>query len=678
MNLRSDFAAARPLALAQAFVAPLGPAACAVLFDEPAGTALHARLTVRLAGGAPPQVFLSARLELRAGGARRLVLLRRPAEEIEARGVLVELAGLPAATIDPAWLQAPRVAAEALLDGLAAPGLRQLLRLALGTAASALGAAAGPSLAALADRAFARIGSPELVAAAWTPFGAEGGIMTWRLPAALDPAALGPLVLAGPAGVAQRPLDAPRLERAGAARLLHLHLPARPQPDAAAIGLGPQPAALRPPAPERPSRPFAAWLARRDPATRAWALGLLESAAAGDPRAAALAAELRHAADPAPRLAVRALAGDPGGVLYALALDDPHGLVAAIRIERGAARLDLAATHGEIAGRAALPRSSAIEDRARIRLLHRSGRLRAAFDGPLPPFRGPAPQGLAGPDAVSALAASRLAMDRPARRAATLDFGPRPRRLALSVVAPVGPDLDLLRARAALVAAEPGGLRVEIVCPAAEGPEAKAAAAVLEHTSAVFGLAHRLVVLDAAADAADLLLAGLAAAEGPSLLLMGERVLPDGPGWLAPWRRLGPGRPLAGAVLLDHDGAVLDAGGPLAGPGRFAGLPAADLPRAARARTARLSAACAGLARAAAERLAAGPRHPNPDVMLAALAAAYAAEGRPPSVRLASRFRRFGAPGPTALDAAADAAAAAALVKASFRTAGAERGPCRP
>jgi hypothetical protein len=132
-------------------------------------------------------------------------------------------------------------------------------------------------------------------------------------------------------------------------------------------------------------------------------------------------------------------------------------------------------------------------------------------------------------------------------------------------------------------------------------------------------------------------------------------------------------------VLLDHDGAVLDAGGEARGPcpdRRWRGLSAAALPRTAAAATALLNAGCVGLARPAVDRLLAAPeRHPNPDVMLAALAAALRAEGARPATLLAARFVRYAAVPADPLEAAADAAALARAVKGFFSLGG-EEGAC--
>lgn len=803
MNMRMRFPLARegwPLSagpLAPAVVAPLGPAAAALAFDEPAAAERRAR--GRLTAWAPEEGPASGtgggrwgaiggrsaatRLPLRAGGLRRVLLVRRPAAALAQRGVWLGLDGAAAAAIDPDWLESPLVEPAALLDGLGDDGRRRLLRLALTAGGALFGPEAAGVCGALAARLLDALGAPELEPVAWRPIGASGGVATWRAPAGLAAAALGDVVALAPAP-GLRVAGAGRVVEVGKdGRLLHLHLSRPLPPGGLAVSLGARP--LRLPAPGA-ARPLAGWFARRGPEVRAWAATLVEAAAAADPGAAALARELRHAAAPAPRLAAR-IAGTPRGLLVEWTLTDPHGLVAAIRFERGGMAAELPAA-AEGAAHVALPRASALADHCRVRLAHRSGRLSLVHDAPVAEFRGAVAPGFgacAPEAAAAALARARLDVERfdveqrgggagrrfPAPRAG-LRMGAPPARPGLSVIAPAEGGLDMMRARAAMIAAERGVRRegdVEVILHCAEGAAARAARAAAAQAVTVFGVPHRVVALAGAADAGERLLAALAAAEGAAALLLGAEVLPAGPGWLAPWRRLGaapvtaasaraargraargaavpggmafadaaagaaadlaadlvegmaadlvadlaaggngraaaPGRggkvgpagdrrgaaggaasegaaglALLGGVLLDHDGAVIDAGGAF-GPGGIVrprrGLPAADLPRAAMRPTNWVSAECAGLTRAAIDAvLAGGPAHPSADVLLGAAAARLRAEGARVATRLASRFVRYAPAVPQGIAAAADDAALIALVKGSFSPAG-DEGAC--
>jgi hypothetical protein len=249
----------------------------------------------------------------------------------------------------------------------------------------------------------------------------------------------------------------------------------------------------------------------------------------------------------------------------------------------------------------------------------------------------------------------------------------------LSIVAGVSDNLDLVRARAAMVFGEPRRGRVELVYHVADGALAAAARRAVADAAAVFGIPHRLVVLRRDADMGGRFLAALEQARGERLLAMGADVLPAGPGWLAAWlRRIGAARPMLGGALLDHSGAVLHAGadpargpgGAAQRPGRFEGLPAADLPRRPAMPTARVSAECVGLTRAAANLVLACRRYPDPDIMLAQAAGVLRQEGRKISTLLACRFVRYAERRAHPLDVAAQAEALRLTLNASFAAAG--------
>ena len=125
-------------------------------------------------------------------------------------------------------------------------------------------------------------------------------------------------------------------------------------------------------------------------------------------------------------------------------------------------------------------RSGRIIDRARRRAGAVPGR-GAGGPGGRPPAA--VARGAAGPAARSAAATDRELRAQAARAAAV---GHRRRSAA---------NLDLIRARAALVFAEPRGRAVEIVYHVRTGPLAEAARAAIAQAEAVYGIAHRLVTL---------------------------------------------------------------------------------------------------------------------------------------------------------------------------------------
>jgi len=359
-------------------------------------------------------------------------------------------------------------------------------------------------------------------------------------------------------------------------------------------------------------------------------------------------------------------------------LEDRHGLVRGIRIERDGAVADIpVATSArpvrDVAGFVEIARPAPFgQDRVRLRLIHGSGRLRTAAEAAPAPFRGdvPAAFDLADRAVVGALAAARLSTPRRARPADLAAFGPDLAEPALSVIAAIGKDVDVIAARAAMLAGEPGAGEVEIVCHVEAGRLADAAQAAAARAAAVFGVAHRVVIVAPGGDAADRLLAALACARGASLLVLGAAVLPAAPGWLAPWRGLAAsGRPMLGATLVDWSGAVIDAGGERFDDRRHEGLPAADLPAVIELAAARLCGDCVGLTRDAAARLAAeADRYPNPEVMLAEIAARLAGEGHEIATRLDLRFVRYAeAPAADRRTECVDVEALDRILKRSFR-----------
>jgi hypothetical protein len=272
---------------------------------------------------------------------------------------------------------------------------------------------------------------------------------------------------------------------------------------------------------------------------------------------------------------------------------------------------------------------------------------------------------------AAAAAAARLSVERPDRAAECADFGAVPEDPALSLVAAIGENLDVVRARAAMLFAEPGAAEVEVVCHAPAGPLAEAARGAIAAAVAATGIGHRLVTVARGADAADRLVAALGQARGAAVLILGADVLPAGPGWLAPWRcRLVPARPVLGGTLIDPAGSVIDAGGMPDDQRRFTGLPAADLPGAPALATRLATAECVGLTRAAAERFAAATRYPNPDVMLAETIAGIAAEGGEAATLVRSRFVRYAGPAADGRAECVDCEAIRLVLKRSFSPSG--------
>lgn len=670
--------------LADGTLVPLAEGVAGLFFDtgpsEPGET--RGRLTARIDDAMLTPPFISTRLALRTGGQRHLLLAGRSAAALLGQHVQLDLGGQPAAAIHPGWLQSPLGDAAALIEGLSDEGRRRLLTLFLTTGPSLFGAAAGAAFGGAARHLLDLLGVQPVLPASLCALGA-GGIVSYRLPGPVDPERLGEIVMLD-AGRSQRLTGCrPVVEIRDRTCLLHLHLPRLLPAAAALVGLGPTPVQLRLPAAETRLRPLLPWLERRDAATRAWVHDLIEAAAPTDPAAGALVRELRHGASAAPAVEVLHLSATPRGVLVALSLNDDEDLVREIRLERGGASAVLGPPQR---GYVPLPRRSAIDDRFRLRMVFHSGRRLTVAEGPLAPFRADGlPAGFRTGDAP-ALAAARLDRERPDRarllRGRRVEsFGTPPETPVLRLIVPLGGSADVLRARAALVATERAGRRVEVICHG-QTAMAEALADIVAETATIFGVAHRILSLPRAAEPLDGLRAALELAADAPALLLGANVLPDGPGWLAPWlRQLGAPWAALGGTLLDHHGAVLHAGGALTaigeGPARrvapHIGLPAADLPRGRTVAGSLMTAECVGLTAAAVSRLAAtDDACPDPEAALALAVRGLAADGAATGTALRSRFVRFDSNARPAMEEAVQAHALGLLLKRSFSVAGQE------
>lgn len=662
--------------LAEAQVVAIADRVSAIVFDSPG---LETRRLAGTVDGQPlGRPLISTSLALKGGGTRHLLLVGLEARGLARARVVVALDGEPAAAIDPDWLQSPLADSAALIDGLSPAGRRRLLKLFLSTGSSLFGLDGATAFGAAAHRLLALLGVAPVAVASCCPVGASARLLSFRVAPGTDAARIGTLVALSAGRIVRLAGSRLRVEDAPRGSLLHVFLPGAVPEGTALIGLGETPVHLRAPGADTGLQALVPWLRRRSPGTQAWVQGLVEGAAADpiapDPLAAAQLREFVLADAPAPKLVVRHLSGTPEGVLHAFAVEDPAGLVRAVRLERGGAVADLplaAAT-----GYAPVGRRPRADDRFRLRLVYHSGRLQTVAEGRLAAYRGdvPAAFDLADPEMAATVARARLALERLARPASAARFGAEIEAPSLSMVAPVGDNLDVVRARAAVLFAEPGGRTVEIVYHVAAGPLAAAARAAVAGTAQVYGLAHRLVTVPEEADDADRLVAALGACRGDRVLLLGADVLPAGMGWLSPWLcGLDDATPVIGGTLLDTGGAVADAGGGAAGAPRLVGLPAVDLPAEAELPTLRVTAACVGLTRAAAERMCAETaRYPNPDVMLAETVARLAGEGGNVTTRLRSRFVRYGAAATDARAERVDAAAMALVLKRSFRASGEE------
>lgn len=636
-----------PQPLGEATAIPLGDSLTAVFFDRAAGR--PGRLAAEQDGLPLPRPFVAAELGLRPGGVRHVLFVPQGLGTLLSRHLVLRLGDLPAAEIDPAWLQLPQDDLPALTAQLSPQGTARLLRVMLTTGASLFAGEAQAGLARAIPRLMDICAIPALAPVARTEI-AERTLISYA-----------PTGLSGPPSAAAVIRDGFLIPLRHSdcfldGGLLHLLLPAGSAPEQI-VALADAPLRLAAPdaAPRRLSA--LAWIHARPKPCRDWLFDRL-----GD-TAAALEQELAgNQAEPA--IAVRHLSGLSAGLLHLLILQDPARLVRKVILERRGQTAELTPLHGAdgtavLAGLADLP-GGAGGDSCRIRVLHRSGRLRTLAEAPVTPFDGTVPAAFAdawaaGAPVLHPLAEARAGFSRAAPPSAVQHFGPT-QTCGLRIVTAIGGSADLIRARAAMILAEAPSTPVEVVCTMADGPLAQAARQALAQTAAIYGIAHRLVLLPDCATESERLCAALAQAQDLPALVLGGDVLPQDPGWLAFWlRRLRRPGVLAPA-LLAPDGSIAAAS---EGSDPLRGLPAAHLPAGGRAAP-RPLAACLALGPAGIARLLAAPPHPDPAVWIArALGAAARTETRFP-------FRRFGpAPAPDAF--------AVALAQTEFALIGKDR-----
>lgn len=674
--------------LARAALVPVAAGVAGVMFDLGPQAPDGGRLAALIDGDPAAGPTISTRLDMRDGGVRRLLLVGRPADRLVDRAIELSLGGRPVAGIDPDWLQSPLCDAADLVEGLTDRGRRRVMKLLLTTGASLFGEDSAADFVRLARNLLELLGAPVLSPTSWSPLGASGRIVSYRIVDRIVPDRIGALALIAADRAARLPGCGMTVETTDGGCALHVFIPHPAPPGSELVGLGESPVRLCAPRADMPPQPLHSWLARRNRVTRDWIHAKLEAEARCEPVAAALLNELRHPDEATPSLAIRHLSGTASGLLYALDVDDPNRLLRALRIERGGAAVDVELSAAplprgiaaDLAGFAELPRGSALDDVCRIRLAYRSGRLRTVHEGQTIGFSGSVPKGFAPRPtvhAIEAIARARLAMEQPDLTSLIEDFGPERIRPTLSIVAAVGPNLDLIRARAATVFAEPGAEGAELLYHVFAGPLAGAARAAIADAAAVFGLPHRLVTVGSDAVPSTRMAATLRAARAPDALALGADVLPLARGWLADWARaIASDVCVIGGTVLGIDGAILDAGGCASrrNRNRAPGLPGAGLPKSGTAPTTRVIADCVGLPRAAIDLfLTRTVWHPEPDVMLAQI---IAMEGGGARTLLGSQFVRYAdAPIRDPLTVAADVCALDLVLKRSFKLVGEEGAP---
>ncbi len=662
--------------VAQAAVIPVAEGVAALTVDLGAGVRIgRGRIGGEVDGANFPRPVVCLKLGLRCGGIRLVVLIGRAAPALAGSACRIDLDGRTVAVVDPTWLQSPLREPLDLVQGLSDAGRSRLLKTFATTAASLFGGGRATGFGA-ALRGFAGLlGAREVRPATVCALGLSGRILSYVLPADTPEPEFSALMALSQDRVVRLAGFAAVCEMGPRGRILHVHAPHVAGADVL-IGAGSAPLALGLGSEAMAPRPLVPWLRRRTPRTQAWVLERAVVAAPRDRGAAALVREIGCAGAPDPELRVRHLSRSGGGVLVLGDLSDPQGLIAGVRLETGGAAVDLVPVAGVVAGFAPLggvERPGAV---CRVRLVYGSGRMRSVGDWALADLGPEIPDGFAAIDparAAHALAQARLQAPSPIRVPGPERIAPAVNRPVLSLVVEAGSRPDVLRARLAMLFAEPGMARVEVVHHAA-AEEAAAVRRVLTEASAVFGIGATLVVVPREATPSQRLGAALGVVRGDAALVLGADVLPAEAGWLAVWTRAlraRRGPVLLGGLVLTPEGAVGCAGGALVRRGeglvadrRWAGLPLCELPPRARLPTATLGVQCLGMrGPAIAAFVAAADRYPSADVVLNACGHRLLADGARVETALRAPFRRYGAAEPPGgLGAEIEARALAALI----------------
>lgn len=571
-----------PTAARMARIVPLPGLRSAVFFDAERPTLQgQPRLAAALDGHPVDGPVAITRLSLVDGGTRHVLLMSQPADALGRRALTLSGGGFVLAAIDPAALQSPLTDPIALLAGLDRAGSLRLLKLLLTTGASLFGNGEIAGFGALVDHLVERLGQ-HIPLAARSPVGAGASVLSWHLPADL---ALPPLravtLLAN--GRTQRVTEFSVIEEVvDGRRLLHM-LVSRPLPKGGALvaigqallclGLGG----------DVPPRPLAGWLARRGAEVRSDALAFVERLAEARSDVAILSRELSCPRGAEPVAKVLHLSRSAAGLLYMIGVDDPRGLLSAIRVAVEGEHLDIPcdrlewhSRHGTVVVGLA-PGAARGAGAATIAPLYRSGRLGAATpatitaaDDLLPDAFRDLPLDVAAEPLARSLPAAMGA--RPVWRHRTFEAGRMPSAPGLAVVIAAGSAPEYLHAAIASVVAEAGGRAVEIVVHHRDGTATGMVRDAAVTLSAVHRIGLRVVSVAPQALASECLRAALASVRAPRAVVLGAGTLPVRRGWLAAWRRRVapgsagraviaearlPGHCTAGGYILGLDAAAL-------------------------------------------------------------------------------------------------------------------------
>jgi hypothetical protein len=625
----------------------------ALVFDEPLQpqNASRRRLTAVMDGNPPEPPYLATQLELSSGGLRHVFVLSGAAEALAVTRSVLYLQGVPSAGLDPEWLQSPLSDATALIGGLTDTARRKLIHLLMTTGASLFRLCTRSGSGSLLDQLLSLEDVRTLPLASACSVGTSARILSWRLPAAFRGEMPQSFVLEDSDRTRQFDGVQAHLEVTGAHSVLHLYCPTPPADDTRIVALAEPFLRLAGSSAELSLQPIGPWLERRDPSTVSWARDQLRHLGETDAMAASGLREMNTRPDDLPSLDIHHLSVTRSGLLYAFCLSDTHDLVSAIRLERDGEVRDIAVDGQPLVGY--LPWAHPGSGSCRVRLVYGSGRLQSIQEGDLPQFEGDAPKALSLVDhdlATRVLASARSDGPLPFPRGGMdiEQIGPRPTGVRISLIAPTGPSVDILRARAAAIFSQAEAPEVELVTFMPEPQDRSAARLAHQIVSTTFDLPVRLLTLKGRWTAADALRAALSEAAGDIMLVLGAGVVPNGPAWCAHWiSHISDEVQIVGGTLLDASDTVLDAGASLTNSAarvewRLRGATLFDLPSTDALPTCAASCACVALGPDARDLFLSTPAaHPNPDVLLARAIRRLTEENRISLTSLRARCLQF-------------------------------------
>lgn len=528
-------------------IVPLSVSRSAIFFDaEQPAPRDQTRLSATVDGLAVDGPIATTRLTLSDGGERHVFFISRSAEHLRRSALALSGGGTVRAAVDPSALQSPLADPIALLSGLDGAGSRRLLKLLLTTGASLFEKGGIAGFGGLVDHLVEKLGH-YVPLAARSPVGRRAWVLSWRLPVDLDLPALVALTLMAN-GRTQRVTEFTAIEEVvEGCRFLHL-LVSRPLPiDAELLAIGPTLLRLGMAANVIP-RPLASWLARRSVEVRADALAFVDRLSMTQADVAILKGEISCPREAEPVAKVLHLSRSPAGLLYMIGVDDPRGLLSAVRLQMHCDHIDIPcdrlewhSQHGAVvvgltAG------ATPCAGTTMIAPLYLSGRLGAAIPASassaedlLPEVFRDLPLDVAVVPLARSLPATMGA--RPVWRHRLTDYGEVARAPSIAVIVAAGSVPEYLHAVVASVIGEAGSRAVEIIVHHRDGPGTKMVRDTAEVLSAVHRIGLRVVSLAPQAQPSECLRTALGSVRAPKAVALGSGILPGRRGWLSSWRR---------------------------------------------------------------------------------------------------------------------------------------------